>query len=114
VLKSATGVAINAALAEQDVKAIAEQLLKAFDDYLSQNDAEIIDTSALVVGPVMTRYFAQSPPFGAGEKKKEFVSAKHPRPHCGRVLTPTGGHVIIRVVGGGDPTSSALCEGEIV
>jgi hypothetical protein len=29
------------------------------------------------------------------------VSAKHARPHCGRVLTLTAGHVIIRVVGGG-------------
>jgi len=33
---------------------------------------------------------------------------------CGRVLTLTAGHVIIRVLGGGSSTSSALCEGESV
>jgi hypothetical protein len=32
------------------------------------------------------------------QRREECVG---PRPHCGRVLTLTGGYVIIRVVGGG-------------
>jgi PIN domain len=75
VLKSATGTAIAAALAKQDATAIASQLQKAFDDYLSKNDAEIIDTSKLVAGPVLAKYFAQVAPFGPGEKRKEFPDA---------------------------------------
>jgi hypothetical protein len=75
VLKSATGTAIAAALAEQDATAIAGHLQKAFDEYLSKNDAEIIDTSKLVAGPVLAKYFAQVAPFGPGEKRKEFPDA---------------------------------------
>jgi hypothetical protein len=75
VLKSATGNAIKAALAEQDAKAIAGQLQNAFEDYLSEHDAEIIDTSHLLAGPVLAKYFAQAAPFGPGEKRREFPDA---------------------------------------
>src|SRR2546427_3455110 len=75
VLKQAKGSGIESALAEQDRSAIIEQLQKAFDGYLSDNDAEIIDTSTVLAGPVLVKYFTQAAPFGSGDKRREFPDA---------------------------------------
>jgi hypothetical protein len=53
--KRATGAAIKATLAEQDAKAIAEQLQRAFDDYLSENDAQVAASIRRSVHPKRPR-----------------------------------------------------------
>jgi hypothetical protein len=60
-------------LNELDKDAIVKELVDAFDQFLDEHEADVIDTTAVNAGPVFERYFAGKPPFGeAAEKRHEF------------------------------------------
>jgi hypothetical protein len=63
-------------LTELDEGKIVKELVDAFDQFLAEHKADLIDTTANDAGPVFERYFAGKPPFGeAAEKKHEFPDA---------------------------------------
>ena len=74
-LRSCSLPAAAGAVAELDEGAIAADLCKAFDNFLEQHKADILDTSEQDAGPVFEKYFASAPPFGSGDKKSEFPDA---------------------------------------
>ena len=74
VLRSSLLPEVKAALGVDEKHVIAD-LRQQFDEFLQRTKAEIIDTSALLAGPVFEKYFDTKPPFGAGDKKSEFPDA---------------------------------------
>ncbi len=75
VLRSSSLPEVAGVLVELDAAAVTKSLREAFDEYLDQNKAEIIDTSEQDAGPVFEKHFAGAPPFGTGDKKSEFPDA---------------------------------------
>ena len=67
---------VRTALAKVSEEAVIADLCGQFDAFLEQTKAKIIDTSGVSAGPVFEKYFADEPPFAAGDKKKfEFPDA---------------------------------------
>jgi len=63
-------------LNELDKDSIVKGLIQAFDRFIDEHKADVIDTTENEAGPVFERYFAGKPPFGeASEKKHEFPDA---------------------------------------
>jgi hypothetical protein len=75
VLRSSSATDVARTLVELDSDAIAKELQDAFADFLKNNKAHVIDTTAHPIGKVFERYFASKPPFGSGDKKSEFPDA---------------------------------------
>src|SRR6202011_164673 len=51
------------------------ELWERVEEQLKQAKVEIICGSSIATGPIFDAYFAQKPPFGTGEKRKEFPDA---------------------------------------
>ncbi|MGA2186818.1 MAG: PIN domain-containing protein [Bryobacteraceae bacterium] len=60
--------------AAQKSEVLAAELWERVERDLNQANVEIISASDMA-GPIFDAYFAQKPPFGAGEKRKEFPDA---------------------------------------
>lgn len=56
-------------------EALAAELWERVNEHLKQANVETIRASGIPVGPILDAYFAQKPPFGPGEKRKEFPDA---------------------------------------
>jgi hypothetical protein len=56
-------------------EALANELWNRVEEQLNQANVEIISASSFPAGPIFDAYFAQKPPFGTGEKRKEFPDA---------------------------------------
>src|ERR1700719_4868028 len=54
---------------------LATELWERGEEQLKQAKVEIISGSSIATGPIFDAYFAQKPPFGTGEKRKEFPDA---------------------------------------
>jgi hypothetical protein len=59
----------------EQAEALAAELWDRVDEQLKQANVEVIDASTIAAGPIFDAYFEQKPPFGAGEKRKEFPDA---------------------------------------
>jgi hypothetical protein len=71
-----TAVDTSRGLREQFDEAKVEKAVHdAFDDFLKRTQAVIITVDKLEVSLVLEAYFAHTPPFGDGEKRKEFPDA---------------------------------------
>jgi len=67
---------VKASMVKFDEKAIADDLCNQFDHFLTECNAEILDSTSLSAGDVLDKYFAEEPPFGKKEEKKhEFPDA---------------------------------------
>lgn len=62
-------------LAELSPHTVVAQLRADFDDFLRRTKALILPTANLPAGPALDDYFDKKPPFGEGEKRKEFPDA---------------------------------------
>lgn len=58
-----------------DRAVVAASVHKAFDDFLGTHKATVIEATKQDASPIFERYFAVKPPFGAGDKRKEFPDA---------------------------------------
>jgi hypothetical protein len=59
----------------EQTDALAKELWERVDEQMKQANVEVIDASAIAAGPIFDAYFEQKPPFGTGEKRKEFPDA---------------------------------------
>jgi hypothetical protein len=59
----------------QKSKALAEELWKRVERELKDAGVEIIMATEMDAGPIFESYFDRKPPFGTGEKRKEFPDA---------------------------------------
>jgi hypothetical protein len=59
----------------QKSKALAEELWKRVEQELKDAGVEIIVATEMAAGPIFESYFDGKPPFGTGEKRKEFPDA---------------------------------------
>lgn len=76
VLYSSSLKEVHAALTKIDPKQVVADLYSAFDQFLKDANAEIIDTTRQQAGTVFEKYFATAPPFGASaDKRYEFPDA---------------------------------------
>lgn len=56
-------------------QALSEKLWQRVEQELEGADVEIIKATEMAAGPIFELYFEVKPPFGAGEKRKEFPDA---------------------------------------
>lgn len=61
--------------AASKAETLATDLWGRVEAQLKQANVEIISASTMAAGPIFDAYFAQKPPFGTGEKRKEFPDA---------------------------------------
>ena len=59
----------------EQTDALAKELWERVDEQIKQANVEVIDASAIAAGPIFDAYFEQKPPFGTGQKRKEFPDA---------------------------------------
>ena len=59
----------------QRSKALAEELWKRVEQELKDAGLETIMATEMAAGPIFELYFDGKPPFGTGEKRKEFPDA---------------------------------------
>jgi hypothetical protein len=59
----------------QKSESLARELWERVETELKAANVEIISASDMAAGPIFEAYFAQKPPFGTGEKRKEFPDA---------------------------------------
>ena len=59
----------------QKSDSLAQELWERVENEVNQANVELISASGMAAGPIFKFYFAQKPPFGAGEKRKEFPDA---------------------------------------
>ncbi|HEX3681717.1 MAG TPA: PIN domain-containing protein [Bryobacteraceae bacterium] len=62
-------------LAASKAEMLATELWERVEAQLKHANVEIICASTIAAGPIFHAYFAQKPPFGTGEKRKEFPDA---------------------------------------
>jgi hypothetical protein len=54
---------------------VIKDLVKQFNDFLAEVDADIVETDDVSIDELMDDYFAGAPPFGGGQPKAEFPDA---------------------------------------
>lgn len=54
---------------------MAASIHKAFDDFLGAHNATVIEATKQDASPIFEKYFAVKPPFGVGDKRREFPDA---------------------------------------
>lgn len=61
--------------AKFETEAIQFHLIEQFHQFLSEGQVDIISVTNVDIDAVFSKYFANTPPFGSGEKKSEFPDA---------------------------------------
>lgn len=59
----------------QNSQALADELWKRVQQELKDAGVQVIKATEMPAGPIFKSYFGQKPPFGPGEKRKEFPDA---------------------------------------
>lgn len=75
VLRSSPLPEVVGVFTELDRDEVATNIHEAFDEFLDQHDATVVDATEQDAAPIFEKYFAGKPPFGSGEKRKEFPDA---------------------------------------
>ncbi|MGE0361134.1 MAG: PIN domain-containing protein [Vicinamibacterales bacterium] len=75
-VRSSLSPAVASTLTELDADSIVQELRQAFDAFLAENDAEVVEATTAGSAAVFERYFTATPPFGSAKhKKNEFPDA---------------------------------------
>ena len=66
---------VTGVFTELDRDKVTMSISEAFDNFLDQHDATVVEATAQDAAPIFEKYFQRTPPFGSGKKQKEFPDA---------------------------------------